>query len=219
MIAEGGRRDKAASVSSQFPNMRHSLAFAAIAAAAVAATSSSALPLSSPPSGFALDGPVTRDSLLAASEFLASSGLREAGFDRVIIGDGWAEAQRDASGQLVAAGGLDIAAVAAELASKGFSLGITANGGERGCRGGPGSLGAFQDTFMLAITGSDMLSALICFAAVAAVPDRGSRRINQTTKPWMPKLLLPGVSPMFSTRLATQQVLMFISGMKVWPRP
>jgi len=100
-----------------------------------------ALQLSRPPAGVYLDPPVSRSSLLGAAEYLATSGLLNAGYEYIMIGDGWAKAERGPKGELVAKNGVDLEKLGAELRRMGIKVGITANGGALGCKGGAGSLG------------------------------------------------------------------------------
>lgn len=101
---------------------------------------SAALPLSQPPAGAFLSAP-TRASLLSAADFLASSGLRDIGFDIIML-DNWAAAERK-DGRLVGRelGVVDMGKAVADMGKLGFRVGVTANGGVVGCHGEAGSLG------------------------------------------------------------------------------
>jgi alpha-galactosidase len=96
----------------------------------------------------------------------ASSGMREAGYQYIIIDDGW-EGSRDASGVLKPNPSFpDMKALAVYVHSKGLKLGIYSSPGPRTCGGFEGSYGhEAQDANMYAEWGIDYLKYDWCSAA------------------------------------------------------
>ena len=95
------------------------------------------------------------------AQYMASSGMKAAGYDYVNIDDCWLKPQRDASGNLVADPTKfpdGIAAVAAYVHALGLKLGIYEDDGTATCAGFPGSLGhEQQDANTFAAWGIDYL--------------------------------------------------------------
>ncbi len=96
----------------------------------------------------------------------ASSGMREAGYQYIIIDDGW-EDKRDASGMLHPNPNFpDMKALADYVHSKGLKLGIYSSPGPRTCGGFEGSYGhEAQDAKMYADWGIDYLKYDWCSAS------------------------------------------------------
>lgn len=96
----------------------------------------------------------------------ASSGMREAGYQYIIIDDGW-EDERDASGVLHPNPNFpDMKALADYVHSKGLKLGIYSSPGPRTCGGFEGSYGhEAQDAKMYAEWGVDYLKYDWCSAS------------------------------------------------------
>src|ERR1019366_2437313 len=100
------------------------------------------------------------------AQYMASSGMKAAGYDYVNIDDCWLKPQRDASGNLVADPTKfpdGIAAVAAYAHALGLKLGIYEDDGTATCAGFPGSLGhEQQDANTFAAWGIDSLKYHNC---------------------------------------------------------
>jgi alpha-galactosidase len=96
----------------------------------------------------------------------ASSGMRNAGYEYIIIDDGW-EGSRDANGVLNPNPNFpDMKALAAYVHSKGLKLGIYSSPGPRTCGGFEGSYGhEAQDAKMYADWGIDYLKYDWCSAS------------------------------------------------------
>jgi alpha-galactosidase len=90
---------------------------------------------------FGVDG-FTADTLLAAAQAMRDNGLWQAGYDLIVIDDGWASFDRDADGDLQADSQKfpdGIAATVDQLHKLGFAAGIYGDLGTQTCQGRPGS--------------------------------------------------------------------------------
>jgi alpha-galactosidase len=102
---------------------------------------------------------VTESDIVNASDAIAGSGLQAAGYQYVVLGDGWMAATRALDGSLVAdpvrfPGG--IKALVDHAHGFGMKFGITASPGTTTCAGGPGSSGhEDQDARTFATWGVD----------------------------------------------------------------
>src|SRR5665213_579713 len=87
---------------------------------------------------------VDESAVLGAAESLVKLGLKDLGYQYVVIDDGWSVSERDGNGHLVAdplrfPGG--IKALAAQVHALGLKLGIYSDAAEKTCGGFLGSLG------------------------------------------------------------------------------
>ena len=101
-----------------------------------------------PPMGFndwnAFGCDVSQQLIEQTADYLAASGLKDAGYGYVNIDDCWMTHDRDAQGRLVpdpAKFPDGIAGTAAYVHAKGLKLGVYEDAGTRTCAGYPGSLG------------------------------------------------------------------------------
>lgn len=103
---------------------------------------------------------VSEDLIKGAADAVVSSGMKDAGYEYVVIDDCW-QVERDKAGNIVA----DIKrfpngikAVADYVHSKGLKFGIYSDAGEKTCAGRPGGRGhEFQDAIQYAAWGVDYL--------------------------------------------------------------
>lgn len=113
-------------------------------------------------------GRVDQDKILAAAKALKRHGLRELGYDTVVIDDCWSEPSRDSLGNLVPHKERfkdGIAALAKEVHSQGFKFGIYSCAAEKTCASYLGSYGfEEQDAKLWAGWGVDYLKYDYCFA-------------------------------------------------------
>ena len=103
---------------------------------------------------------VSEDLVKSMADTMASSGMKDAGYEYVVIDDCW-QVSRDASGVIVAdvkrfpSG---IKALADYVHSKGLKFGIYSDSGTQTCAGRPGSRGhEYQDALQYAAWGVDYL--------------------------------------------------------------
>src|ERR1022692_3068398 len=108
---------------------------------------------------------VSEDLIKQAADAMASSGMKDAGYEYVVIDDCW-QVDRDSSGFIVAdpkkfpSG---IKALADYVHSKGLKFGIYSCAGRRTCAGRPASRGhEYQDAITYAHWGVDYLKLDWC---------------------------------------------------------
>lgn len=95
------------------------------------------------------------------ADALVSTGLRDAGYNHILLDDGWMEKERDAQGNLVPhrkkfPNGIKV--VADYVHSKGLKFGLYNCAGSKTCAGYPGSRGhEYQDALKYAEWGVDYL--------------------------------------------------------------
>ena len=95
------------------------------------------------------------------ADALVSTGLRDAGYNHILLDDGWMEMERDAQGNLVPhrkkfPNGIKV--VADYVHSKGLNFGLYNCAGSKTCAGYPGSRGhEYQDALKYAEWGVDYL--------------------------------------------------------------
>jgi alpha-galactosidase len=100
------------------------------------------------------------------ADAMVATGMKDAGYEYVVIDDCWAATDRDANGVLVAdatrfPGG--IAALADYVHAKGLKLGLYTDAGDQGCQGKPGSRGhEVQDAQTFAAWGVDYVKSDWC---------------------------------------------------------
>ena len=105
------------------------------------------------------------------AEALIASGMRDAGYNYIVIDDGWEAMERDKQGNLVPdpnkfPGGMK--ALGDYLHSKGFKFGIHNCAGTKTCSGFPGGRGhEFQDAITYASWGVDYLKYDWCYHGTA----------------------------------------------------
>jgi alpha-galactosidase len=103
---------------------------------------------------------VTEDLVKSAADALVSSGMRDAGYEYIVIDDCW-QVSRDAAGNIVADAKTfpsGIKALADYVHSKGLKFGIYSDAGTLTCAKRPGSRGhEFQDALQYAAWGVDYL--------------------------------------------------------------
>jgi alpha-galactosidase len=147
---------------------------------------------------------VSEDLLKSIADGMVSSGMKDAGYEYVIIDDCW-QVSRDANGNIVPdpkqfpSG---IKALADYIHSKGLKFGIYSDAGIKTCAGRPGGLGhEYQDAIMYASWGVDYLKYDWCntttqdakssYANMRAALDVSGRPIVLsicewgTAKPWL----------------------------------
>jgi alpha-galactosidase len=103
---------------------------------------------------------VTEDLVKSAADALVSSGMKDAGYEFIVIDDCW-QVTRDASGNIVADAKTfpsGIKALADYVHSKGLKFGIYSDAGTMTCAKRPGSRGhEYQDALQYASWGVDYL--------------------------------------------------------------
>ncbi len=103
---------------------------------------------------------VSEDLIKGAADAMVSSGMKDAGYEYVVIDDCW-QVERDKTGNIVADAKRfpnGIKGVADYVHSKGLKFGIYSDAGEKTCAGRPGSRGhEFQDAIQYAAWGVDYL--------------------------------------------------------------
>ena len=103
---------------------------------------------------------VSEDLIRKTADAMVSSGMKQAGYEYVVIDDCW-QVSRDRDGNIIAdpqrfAGGMK--ALADYVHSQGLKLGIYSDAGTKTCQGRPGSRGyEFQDARQYAAWGVDYL--------------------------------------------------------------
>jgi alpha-galactosidase len=113
---------------------------------------------------------VSEDLIKGAADAMVSSGMKEAGYEYVVIDDCW-QVSRDASGNIVADAQRfpsGIKGVADYVHSKGLKFGIYSDAGVKTCAGRPGSAGhEYQDALRYAAWGVDYLKYDWCHSGKA----------------------------------------------------
>lgn len=103
---------------------------------------------------------VSGDLIKTVADAIATNGMKEAGYEYVVIDDCW-QVSRDAEGNIVADAKLfpeGIKGVADYVHSKGLKFGIYSDAGTKTCAGRPASQGhEYQDALMYAKWGVDYL--------------------------------------------------------------
>ncbi len=103
---------------------------------------------------------VSEDIIKSMADGMASSGMKDAGYQYVVIDDCWA-VSRDADGNIVVDAKRfpsGMKALGDYIHSKGLKFGIYSDGGAKTCDGRPGSQGhEYQDALMYAKWGVDYL--------------------------------------------------------------
>ena len=103
---------------------------------------------------------VDEKAVRAAADAMVASGMREAGYESIVIDDCW-QVDRDARGNIIVDGKSfpsGIKALADYVHSKGLKFGIYSDAGTNTCAGRPGSWGyEFQDARQYAEWGVDYL--------------------------------------------------------------
>ncbi len=86
----------------------------------------------------------TDKDIRSAADAIASNGMREAGYEYILIDDGW-QGQRDAAGVLHGNENFpDMKALASYVHGKGLKIGIYSTPGEKSCDGLTGGKGHEQ---------------------------------------------------------------------------
>jgi alpha-galactosidase len=115
---------------------------------------------STPPMGNKFGCNVSEDMIRQMADAMVSSGMKDAGYQYVVIDDCW-QVERDASGNIVADTKLfppGIKALANYVHSRGLKFGIYSDAGSKTCAKRPGSLGhEYQDALQYAAWGVDYL--------------------------------------------------------------
>ena len=108
---------------------------------------------------------VSEDLLKSVADAMVSSGMKDAGYQYVVIDDCW-QVSRDASGNIVPDAKRfpsGMKALGDYIHSKGLKFGIYSDAGEKTCEGRPGSRGhEFQDARTYASWGVDYLKEDWC---------------------------------------------------------
>src|SRR5258708_5542420 len=106
---------------------------------------------------------INEDLVKSAADALVSSGMKDAGYEYVVIDDCW-QISRDAAGNIVADAKTfpsGIKALADYVHSKGLKFGIYSDAGTKTCAGRPGSRGhEYQDALQYAAWGVDYLNMI-----------------------------------------------------------
>ncbi|MGH9529675.1 MAG: alpha-galactosidase [Terriglobales bacterium] len=116
---------------------------------------------------------VSEDLMRQIADAMVSSGMRDAGFQYVIIDDCW-QVSRDKDGNIIADSKKfpsGIKALADYIHGKGLKFGIYSDAGTKTCQGRPGSRGyEFQDARQYAAWGVDYLKYDWCSTATQDAP-------------------------------------------------
>ena len=103
---------------------------------------------------------INEDLVKSTADALVSSGMKDVGYEYVVIDDCW-QVSRDAAGNIIADAKTfpsGIKALADYVHSKGLKFGIYSDAGTKTCAGRPGSRGhEFQDALQYAAWGVDYL--------------------------------------------------------------
>jgi len=103
---------------------------------------------------------VSEDLLKSMADGMVSSGMKDAGYQYVVVDDCW-QVSRDADGNIVADAQRfpsGMKALGDYIHSKGLKFGIYSDAGEKTCAGRPGSMGhEYQDALIYAKWGVDYL--------------------------------------------------------------
>ena len=147
---------------------------------------------------------VSEDLIRQTADAMVSSGMKDAGYQYVVIDDCW-QVERDANGNIVADGKRfpsGIKALADYVHGKGLKFGLYSDAGTKTCQGRPGSRGyEFQDARQYAAWGVDYLKFDWCdtstqdarssYELMRAALDGSGRAIVfsicewGTSKPWL----------------------------------
>ncbi len=147
---------------------------------------------------------VSEDLVRQIADAMASSGMKDAGFQYVVIDDCW-QVSRDKDGNIIADSQKfpsGIKALADYIHGKGLKFGIYSDAGTKTCQGRPGGRGyEFQDARQYAAWGVDYLKYDWCntttqdapstYALMRAALDASGRQIVfslcewGTAKPWL----------------------------------
>ncbi len=115
---------------------------------------------------------INEELIRTTADFFVESGLRDAGYEYIVIDDCWSEKQRDENGRLVPDKNKfpnGIKAVADYIHSKGLKFGIYSCAGTHTCAGYPGSFEhEFTDAETFAEWGVDYLKYDYCYKPAAA---------------------------------------------------
>jgi alpha-galactosidase len=118
----------------------------------------------------------SEDVVKAAADQLVTSGLRDAGYEYVMLGDCWQAAQRDADGKLTARASFPsgIPALVEYVHSRGLKIGFTSGTGAKTCSGqAAGSLDHENlDAQTFAGWGADYLRYDTCYSVNGDAPAR-----------------------------------------------
>jgi alpha-galactosidase len=113
---------------------------------------------------------VTEDLIKGAADAMVSTGMKDTGYEYVVIDDCW-QASRDATGNIVADAQRfpsGIKALADYVHAKGLKFGIYSDAGVQTCAGRPGSSGhEYQDALQYAAWGVDYLKYDWCHTGKA----------------------------------------------------
>lgn len=110
---------------------------------------------------------ITEKLVMEAADAMVNSGMRDAGYEYVVIDDCW-QTERDSAGNIVAnpktfPSGIKV--LADYIHSRGLKFGIYSDGGVKTCAGRPGSRGyEFQDARTYASWGIDYLKYDWCYS-------------------------------------------------------
>jgi alpha-galactosidase len=119
---------------------------------------------------------IHEDMIKQTADIMASSGMKDAGYEYIVVDDGWEALSRDSAGNLVPdpkkfPGGMK--ALADYVHSKGLKFGIHNCAGKTTCSGFPGGMGhEYQDARLYASWGVDYLKYDWC--------DHGTADARQT---------------------------------------
>ncbi len=124
-------------------------------------------------------GDINESVVRETAEAMAKNGMRDAGYQYIVIDDTWSLKERDAQGNLVADPAKfpsGIKALADYLHANGFKFGIYSCAGTQTCGGYPGSWGhEFQDALTFASWGVDYLKYDWCNTSTANPVDAYKR--------------------------------------------
>ncbi|OXM45153.1 NPCBM/NEW2 domain-containing protein [Amycolatopsis alba] len=174
------------------------LLLTATAVPAAADTPSDPVPGERPPLGitwatgdpYCIYNRFSEDVVKAATDQLVDSGLRDAGYEYVMLGDCWQAAERDADGKLTARASFPsgIPALVDYVHSRGLKIGFYSGTGAKTCSGqAAGSLGNEDlDARTLADWGADYLRYDTCYSVNGDAPARVKKMadaIKRTGRP------------------------------------
>ncbi len=115
---------------------------------------------------------ISDELIRTTADFFAESGLKDAGYEYIIIDDCWSEKQRDANGRLVPDKNKfpeGMKSLADYIHSKGLKFGMYSCAGTHTCAGHPGSFEhEFTDAETFAEWGVDYLKYDYCYKPGAA---------------------------------------------------
>ncbi len=174
---------------------------------------------------------VSEDLIKGMADAMVSSGLKDAGYQYIVIDDCW-QVRRDANGNIVADPGRfpsGIKALADYVHSKGLKFGIYSDAGSKTCAGRPGGLGhEYQDALTYASWGVDYLKYDWCntttqdakasYANIRAALDSSGRPVVLsicewgTHQPW-----LWGAAAGGNLWRTTDDITDYWAGRKNWP--